>query len=503
MRQARKLEAGDPRALAALDAALLSERLNRATAAAQAELDGAMDAAGFVADGRQLLLRDLTRTLSNEKSAVKRKALYTAALPAMAQVGGARTRLLALVDQAATADGLTPDAAAELLLGRSLPDAAAEASALLDATDPAFKALLAGFAARELQLPVDKLGRADFPRLLKSATVADRKFSRADVPVRATELLGQLGLYGTPGLTLDLSGSPRKLPLPLTVMPRGPGDVRLSYLPLGGLRDMSGLLDELGRAVAFHGATPRFESARLGSAAWADASGALFASLAWDPVWLAASGLPTEQAGPAADVVHFAHLYAARRAAGELLARWKGRDQPLPDAAELWRTETARALGVPCAPEETARVSFDAQPLYREAEAVHAFVLGEQLRKALSLRGADWWKHPEARALLDRYWAYGSFGGVAPDGLDGGIQGVGPVVTAWRPKAWDRPRESPADAGAPQLHANGRDGGGPGGTLDAGAPPPRPPAVAADGGSTPPDGGAPPGAPATDGGQTA
>ena len=256
---------GDARLLDALEAALLGERLARATAEAAADADQAADNATFTVDGRQLALRDLNRILANEKSAVKRKATYTAALAAMAQVGAARARLVQRVDEAAQADGLEAVAAAERLLGFKLPDAVAEAEALLESTEGDWRVLRERLASQELQLPLRQLGRADFPRLLKGTTAVDARFGRGDVPVKATELLGQLGLYGAPGLTLDLSASPRKLPLPLTVMPHGPSDVRLSYLPSGGLRDMSGLLDELGRALALHGAPPRFDLARLGS----------------------------------------------------------------------------------------------------------------------------------------------------------------------------------------------------------------------------------------------
>jgi hypothetical protein len=238
-------------------------------------------------------------------------------------------------------------------------------------------------------------------------------------------------------MTLDWSNSPRKLPLPLTVAPRGPNDVRLSFVPMGGLRDMSLLLDELGRAFAHHGAAPRFDSVRLGSPAWADATGELFAQLAWDPVWLAASGVPADQAS-AADAVHAGRLYLARKAAGEFLAQWRSREQTPQQAAETWRSTMALALGVPIAAEESARIELDSSPLYRQAELVHEFMLAQQLHRALILYRADWWKAPEAARFLAAYWAPGSAGGKVPEVVDGGA--VIPQVKPWRPAAWDRPR---------------------------------------------------------------
>ena len=446
VRRARELAADDPQRLAAIDAALVGERLARATAEAAAEADAAADGATFVSDGKTLHLRDLNRILSNEKSSVKRKVVYTAALPAMAQAGAARARWLQKVDDAARAAGLEPQAAAQLLLGRPLGDCESEAAALLDTTRVEWEQLLSGLAQRELQLPAEKLTRADFPRLLRGITAADARFGKGDVPVRATELLGELGWYGAPGLTLDWSSSPRKLPLPLTVAPRGPLDVRLSYLPAGGLRDMSLLLDELGRALAHPGAAARFDSARLGSPAWADATGELFAQLAWDPVWLAAAGLPADQAAIAGDVVHAGRLYLARKSAGEFLAQWRSRGQSPEQAAETWRSLSSLALGVPVAPEEAVRAPLDAQPLYRQAEEVHAYVLAMQLHRLLILKRADWWKAPESARLLAAYWAPGSAGGVMPAMVDGGA--VMPNVTPWRPAAWDKPRAAAApDAG--------------------------------------------------------
>ncbi|MFT3839209.1 MAG: hypothetical protein QM723_19665 [Myxococcaceae bacterium] len=447
VRNARVLAADDPHTLGALEAALLGERTARVTADAAAEADIAFENATFVSDGKTLHLRDLNRLLSNEKSAVKRKVVYTASLPAMAQAGAARTRWAKKLDEAVKADGFEPQAAAELLLGRSLADSEAEAMQLIDSTRAEWQGLLAGLSVRDLQLPVDKLTRADFPRLLRGNTPADVRFGKGEVPVRATELLGQLGLYGAPGLTLDWSTSPRKLPIPFTVAPRGPTDVRLSYLPSGGLRDMSTLLDELGRALAHHGAAPRFDSERLGSPAWADATGELFAQLAWDPVWLAASGIPAEQAGAAGDEVHAGRLYVARKAAGEFLAQLRSREQPPEKAAEIWRSTMSLALGVPVAADESARIELDASPLFRQAELVHEYMLAQQLHRALILYRADWWKAPEAARFLAAYWAPGSAGAKPPEMNDGGV--VMPEVKPWRPAAWDKPRSAPvaADAG--------------------------------------------------------
>jgi hypothetical protein len=472
VRNARVLAADDPHTLGSLEAALLGERIVRVTADAAAEADVAFENTTFVSDGKTLHLRDLNRLLSNEKSSVKRKVVYTAALPAMAQAGAAKTRLAKKLDEAVKADGFEPQAATELLLGRSLADSEAEAMQLIDSTRQEWQVLLAALSQRELQLPVEKLTRADFPRLLRGTTPVDARFGKGEEPVRATELLGSLGLYGAPGMTLDWSNSPRKLPIPITVAPRGPNDVRLSFVPAGGLRDMSLLLDELGRAVAHHGAAPRFDSARLGSPAWADATGELFAQLSWDPVWLAAAGLPADQSA-AADAVHAGRLYLARKAAGEFLAQWRSREQQPQQAVETWRTTMALALGVPVAPEESARIEFDSTPLYRQAELVHEFMLAQQLHRALILYRADWWKAPEASRFLAAYWARGSAGGKVPELIDGGA--VMPQVAPWRPAAWDKPRKvgvvdaGAADAGvadAGNANAGVRDAGV---VIDAGA----------------------------------
>src|SRR6185295_16616648 len=107
----------------------------------------------------------------------------------------------------------------------------------------------------------------------KASLALDAVFPKGRVAERGTAVLASLGFYGMPQLTLDLTDTARKQPLPLTL-----SGVRMSFKPRGGWKDQQALLAELGRALALrHGASRR----------GIETTAALFASLAFNRAWLA------------------------------------------------------------------------------------------------------------------------------------------------------------------------------------------------------------------------
>jgi hypothetical protein len=408
VRLARSKGVGHPIGLKRFESWLLGERLARASAAANGALAQLEETATFKLEGKELRWRDLGRLLANEKSAVKRKALWVASREAVAAVAeGCRKR-----DEAI---GLTQVPDDETLV---------RARALLDETQGEWKQLLEELARSELGLPGDKVTRADLPRLLKPSSVADPVFPRQQQATKATAVLSALGFYGLPGLTLDLSESAKKNPLPLTIAPGGASDVRVCFRPAGGVRDLSSLLGELGRALALHETKEPPEAlSRLAIPVEAEASALLFAQLAESRVWLKEQGVSEADSEAAARSVRALRLFSLRRAAGNLLAAKASVGQSPEATAEAWRVASVEALGVPLSPEDLPRWRLESDALGRGAGLLGAYALASAWRKALP---DHWWKQPQSAAALRSGWA----GMVlkAPVGLDGGA-GLGTDTT--------------------------------------------------------------------------
>lgn len=383
VRRAASMGADEPRALKHLEQFLENEARSARTAAerqARATLENTLT---FSFDGKSVRLRDLTRLLAAEKSALKRKALWNASLTVSQQL-----------------DGGVDDSFAEACALRELDLAATRerATRVLQRTAEPWGRHLQRLNDAETRLPMASLSRADLPRLLHVAPEIDGLFPRATLATNAVETLGTLGLYGTPGLTLDLSEANKKNPLPLTVKPRN--GVRLSYRPLGGLRDQELLLSELGVAVALqHTRTGRVEYDRLGDTSFAQLNGALFASLAAEPTWLEARGVPTVLQPAVIQAVEVHRLFLQRRAAATFLAR----------ADNLDRANTAalftRALGVLHTEADVSALHLDGDSAVRSATMLRALELSARVRATLP---EDWFRRPELLGGLRGTWSRGS-----------------------------------------------------------------------------------------------
>lgn len=375
---------------------LLGERLARATAEANATLTGQEEIAKFTFDEKPLQWRDLNRLLGNEKSAVKRKALWAASRETIAALAEGYQKRDEAVAAALTALGTT---AAERA-GLTTEESAALGKKLLEDTEAEWKRLVEQLGKSELGLPADKLTRADLPRMLRPSTAADASFPKADQAAKATALLEALGLYGLPGLTLDLAESAKKNPLPLTVAPGGPEDVRVSFRPAGGAHEASVLLGEVGRGLALR----EIGESRLSTPLLADASFRLFAELASDAAWLKSQGVADAAAASAINSSRALRLFTLRRAAGNLIAQHEAQGQADDAAASSWRTWSARALGVEVPTEDAARWRLERDPLLRAVGMIRAALLAEQLRGKLS---PQWWANPGSTVTLRTAWGRG------------------------------------------------------------------------------------------------
>lgn len=399
LRSARELRPADGRRIAHLERWLTGELLARGVAA-EAEAFANLEASvTFPLDGKEVPWRDLGRLLVSERSAVKRRALWTASHAAAARLDAALRRLEEKEREVlAGLEAPSPlDFAAEAR-ELDLDALAKDAEALLAATDAEWPATLQALADAELKLPAKALTRGDIPRLLKVPAAVDAEFPKATLAERLEKTLVALGVAGRPGLVLDLGDGAKKNPLPLTVAPK-PGEVRVSARPLGGLRDLQALLTEVGAAVALHGAkTGHFATERLGDPAFAQHVGELFAMLPADPEWLAFVGVPAETQEAVLAAARAQRLFMLRRAAGVVLARLE--TQALEDEAEArakYVAVMARALGLTLPPEEGSRRRVQTADFLRAATTLEAAHAAQALRATL---GDRWWSRPEATAQL-------------------------------------------------------------------------------------------------------
>lgn len=490
LRRAEDLGAGDARRLQILETWLLGELLARALAEDSATVANLEATATVAVDGKEQTWRELNRLLLSEKSAVKRRALWAASLKAAARVDAA----LAHRDEAARAFLASLDAPGALELAADARDLDLDAlqraaDELLLRTDRRWQATLEALTAAELKLPVDKLVRADLPRLLRAPADVDAAFPKDKAAPCAVQTLSGLGFYGRAGLTLDLAEAANKNPLPLTVAPGGPADVRLSFRPLGGLRDQTLLLSELGTALALRGAaTGQFETSRLGDPGTTELTGELFATLIADRAWLEEAGVAPAAVEKVVATARAQRLASLRRAAGTVLARLETAELPELDARERYVAVMSRALGVKPALEDGVRWRVDTDDFLRSATLLRSALLAEVVRARLvEAYGAAWWKRAEAGQALAALWAGGTSAplearvapmagalepllaalGVEPGAAPTADTDGGVAVRAWpRPgaaedggvmaRAWPRPRQI---APVTPWSAGGADGG--------------------------------------------
>ena len=406
LRRARELKADDPRALRHLEQFVVGELLARGVADESSTLANLEASLTCTVDGKEQRWRELNRLLLNEKSAVKRKALWASCLPAAAQLDAALMRrdakvraVLGSLEVTSALDFATDSRELDL-------DGLAKVSArLLELTDDHWRSTLRELSEGDLKLPVEAISRADLPRLLKVPAPVDAAFPKGQVAARGVQTLGALGLYGKPGLTLDLAEATKKNPLPLTVAPKL-NDVRVSFRPLGGLRDQGLLLTELGTALALLSAkTGRFETSRLGDPAIAQVSGALFATLLTEDGWL--EDMKVSEPDAVKRAWRAQQLFALRRAAGTVLARLELTEGEADEPAARARFVAimTHALGVKLSEEDGVRMRLETDDFLRSATLLRSMLLAAALRERL---GEGWWRKPESGLALINLWAKGT-----------------------------------------------------------------------------------------------
>lgn len=395
--RAEAVDAGPAPLRRALAEALEDEARARALDDVEAELTSSL-AFTFPFAGKEVSLRDVPKLLATEPSALKRRALWSASLPAAdhARLVLERRRQL---ERAAT-DGGVPWASWLRERGLTPKALADEAQALLDETEALRAPALARLSQAELKLPPDKLGRADLPRLLKPPAAFDDLLPKGEVARRLRALCAALVPCDTPALRVDLHEQPKKHPLPLLLPARAPGEpVRLSLVAHGGVLDLVMTATELGAAWGLT-AGPAASSAGAG----------LFATLAHDPAWLEGPGVAPPLTVELAATQRARRVLELRRAAALVLLELEG----APDDARV-SALLERALGLPVPPDEARRARLELErPELSAAQVVAALRGAGAWAAAVEALGPAWWR---AEAAGQRVPALLTAPPAAPAGL--------------------------------------------------------------------------------------
>ncbi|HUM13580.1 MAG TPA: chromosome segregation protein SMC [Myxococcaceae bacterium] len=370
----------------------------------------------FKVAGTDRPYRNLESILGAEKSALRRRQLYEAATPAVEKVSALLERRGGRAAELLPTLNLEPTAWTTELREATPDQLASLADAVLTRTQDAWTATLTRLAQRELQLPLERIGRQDLPRLVRLPPTEG--FKRAEVVSRIRSTLGPLELdpAALKSVTLDAGDAPRKNPRGLVLGVVVPTDVRISLRPVGGARDQRSALHEFGHAV--HDAFTeerRFELAKLGNRTNAEAFAALLESLTTEPAWLEQAGLSPDAGRAWVQGVAVQELFLVRRAAGKVLFNLAAA-RPGADAHAAYRTTMDRAYGLPGTAQDEARMALDQEATLGAADYLRGWLLAAQLRAALVRKlGATWWQNPGAGAFLKPLLAPGN--GLDADGL--------------------------------------------------------------------------------------
>jgi hypothetical protein len=426
------------RALTALQSHFAGEYLSQQLAEVNDAIANLEASLSFPVDGREVHWRDLERLLANEKSAVKRKALYTGATPALERLNQLLRRREERTEELVRELGYPSyEAFGGELRQADLGQLGLLAEEVLQATEAPYKEVMERLSQRELGLPFASLTRADLPRLFRPRD-ADAFFVKDDMLRRAHGTLSGLGLDlgEMKNVRIDARDDvKRKNPRPLTLGIRVPGDVRLSVRPVEGALEQARLLHEFGHALHYaFTKESRFELAKLGNPTVTEAYAALFEDLMEDPEWLEEhAGLSGKHRAEFLAAASAHKLFLIRRAAGRLLYQLALHRQEGADARELYRAFLERTDGMPATDDDVARYLVDQEDFFQSADNFRAWFLAGQLQGQLKVRfGPDWWHSPEAGAYLKALWAHGNALSAREVAQSLGESGISPDVLLLR-----------------------------------------------------------------------
>lgn len=367
----------------------------------------------FSVNGKEHRYRDLERLLSNEPNASERRELYAAATPAVIRLTQlVKRREERIVNVLGELGYPSYEAFGAELRQVDLERVGLLAEEILQLTQAGYVSVMERLAQRELSVPLARVRVADVPRLFRPRGV-DGLFPKEQVLPRATETIAGLGidLGALKNLRLDTAERPGKSGRPLALAPKVPDDVRLSFVPAPGIRMQAMLFHELGHALALaHVQQPRFELAKLGGGAQAEALSHVFEDLVEDPVWLEEkAGLTGERLNAYLAATSAQKLFNVRRAAGRLLYQLELHRREGADARALYRAIMERTYGFKLEDAEVERYLVEGEDFFHSADQFRGWFLAAQIQGQLKARfGPRWWTQPDAAAFLKKLWAPGN-----------------------------------------------------------------------------------------------
>jgi hypothetical protein len=434
----RATEPRELRALTALQSHFAGEYVSQQLAEVNDAIANLEASLTFQVDGREVRWRELERLLANEWSAVKRRALYTSATPALERLNQLLRRREERTEALVRELGYgSYEAFGGELRQVDLARLGLLAEEVLEATEAPYKEVMERLAQKELGQPFANLTRADLPRLFRPRDV-NGFFPKGALLLRAHGTLAGMGLDlgEMKNVRIDARDDvPRKNRRPLTLGVAVPGDVRLSVRPAEGALEQSRMLHEFGHALHYaFTKEARFELAKLGNPTVTEAYAALFEDLMEDPVWLEEhAGLRGEERAEYLAATSAHKLFLIRRAAGRLLYQLALHRQEGADARELYKAYLERMDGLPVTEHDLARYLVEQEDFFQSADSFRAWFLAGQLQGQLKARfGPAWWHAPEAGTFLQGLWAHGNALSAREVAQSVGEKGISPDVLLLR-----------------------------------------------------------------------
>jgi hypothetical protein len=453
-------DALERRALTHLHAYLVTEWLAQRTAELSEEAGKLEQTLTFGPPGQEHPYRNLESMLASERSALLRKTLYEAATPAVVKLSEVlarrRTRTEALLAEL----GISSLALVVELRDTDLDALLALASNVLARTQSGFAATVARLSLTELQLPVERVNRADVPRLFR-LPAEDAAFPKSDIYARAVRTLAGLGLdvSAMKNVTVDLKETPGKNPRGLVLGVVIPSDVRVSLLPVGGARDERETLHQMGHVLSDGlSRERRWALGKLGNRTVGEAWSFLMEDLTVDPLWLErVAGLTGGAQAAWRTSASAQRLFLLRRAAGKVLFNAGARAQDA-DVRAVYRDVMARTYGFPMTAADQARAELDREEFLASADYLEAFLLAAQLEQQLRGRfGPAWWEQKASGDWMRGLLAPGN--SVSARGLARALGEDGLEVEAFLAKLPTSPGGTPPPPAARGSSTEAVDGG--------------------------------------------
>jgi hypothetical protein len=391
------------------------EHIAKQVASVRDSIDNYEAAATCLVNNARIPYRQIPGLLANEQSAERRAAISASLDPVLDTLTALHREAWAMVYRLATDLGYPSyNAMEEELLGFSLHDLNAVATAVLAETDSVYAALLAE-QLQTLHMSRDRFHRYDFGRVFRN-----ERFDRFFPPGMAVEKVSAtyrgLGfdLQFQPNLQIDQEPRPQKNPRAACYAIDVPTDIRVSTKPSGGIGDYRALFHEMGHAEHYANTTERsVEFALMGEPTVTETYAFLSEYLLANQAWLRVhSPMPPAELRTLLRYQAFNRLYFVRRYCAKFLCEYRLHSGAAsPDS--IYGAVLSHTLGYIPALSDRKRLYTDIDPNYYTAGYLRAWFLEAQLSARLVEKfGVNWFEHPDAGTFLRGLWAFG-------DRLDG------------------------------------------------------------------------------------